>query len=114
MRNNEMVVNGQVKVFGRPGGRTDRPCHARGLHARYPKLYCSVFVVPAVKGVVLALPFFVFHNAAIYTTLSAALFHNRNSVTVEKNDGEDGKVSRTLYKGLFYRAGPEFSMLPRT
>jgi hypothetical protein len=35
-------------------------------------------------------------------------------VTVEKNDGEDGKVSRTLYKGLFYRAGPEFSMLPRT
>jgi hypothetical protein len=30
---------------------------------------------------VLALPFFVFHNAAIYTTLSAALFHNRNSVT---------------------------------
>jgi hypothetical protein len=29
MRNNETVVNGQVKVFGRPGGRTDRPCHVR-------------------------------------------------------------------------------------
>jgi hypothetical protein len=59
-----------------------------GLHTRYPKLYCSAFVVPTAKGVVLALPFFVFHNAAIYTTLSAALFHNRNSVTaVEKKDG---------------------------
>ena len=83
-----------------------------GLHTRYPKLYCSGFVVPTVKGVVLALPFFVFHNAAIYTTLSAALFHNRNSVTVEKNDGADGKVSRTLYKGLFHRAGPESPCSP--
>ena len=58
------------------------------------------------------MPFFVFHNAAIYTTLSPALFHNRNTVTVEKNDGGDGKVSRTLDKGLFYRAGPESPCSP--
>ena len=83
-----------------------------GLHARYPKLYYSAFIVPTVKGVVLALPSFVFHNAAIYTRLSAALFHNRNSVTFEKNDGADGKVSRTIYKGLFYRAGPESPCSP--
>jgi hypothetical protein len=68
MRNNETVVNGQVKLFGRPGGRTDRPCHARVYTRAIRSFYCSAFVVPTVKGVVLALPFFVFHNAAIYTT----------------------------------------------
>ena len=83
-----------------------------GLHARYPKLYCFAFVVPTVKGVVLALPFFVFHNAAIYTTLSAALFHNRNSVTVEKNDGGMVKCLEHSTKDCFNRAGPESPCSP--
>jgi len=41
MRNNEMVVNGQVKVSseGRGGGLTGLVT-CGWLHARYPKLYC--------------------------------------------------------------------------
>ena len=92
MRNNETVVNGQVKVFGRPGGGLT------GLVARGSTHALSE-----------ALPFVVPNHI-----IRGALFHNCNSVTVEKNNGADGKVSRTLYKGLFYRAGPRVSMLPRT
>jgi hypothetical protein len=86
MRNNETVVNGQVKVFGRRGGGLTGLVTCGSTRALSEALLLC-FVVPTVKGVVLALPFFAFHNAAIYTTLSAALLHNRNSVTVEKNDG---------------------------
>jgi hypothetical protein len=57
-------------------------------------------------------PFFVFHNAAIYTTLSPALFHNRNTVTVEKNDGGMVKCLEHSTKDCFYRTGPESPCSP--
>jgi hypothetical protein len=71
-------VSPSDSVFGRPGGGLTGLITRGGLHTRYPKLYRSAFLVPT----------------ATCTTLSAALFPNRISVTcVEKNDGADGKVS---------------------